>query len=121
MSLYEAPAGDATPELPIPVFCVDTDLVIIDGKLALNSQRPLICAIVHEAFDHLRASLLFRDAFPNGAAALSFAREALIAAAEDHKTGGLVKRRLEADDEYAVRLSSLVCPMIVEDDYTKVN
>lgn len=104
------------PEAPVPLLRVDTDLVFTDGsklKLALNSQRPVIRLIVQASFDKFRASLLLQDAFPTPTVAVTFAKEALIIAAEKQHAG-LVRRRIEADDEYALRLSTLVGLMTLE-------
>ncbi|KAH9177872.1 hypothetical protein EDB89DRAFT_2064251 [Lactarius sanguifluus] len=57
-----------TPSSPAPtVSRVDTDLVFVEGttKIMLTSQRPLIRAIAQDAIENLRASMLFRNAFPD--------------------------------------------------------
>lgn len=104
----------ATPEASVPISRVDTDLVFTDGtRVTLTTQRPLIRAIVHKAFDELRVSLLVHDAFPTPAVAFNFAREALCIAADQFEAGGgIVRRRLEVDMEYALKLSTLVRRLI---------
>ncbi|KAH9033901.1 hypothetical protein EDB85DRAFT_2144685 [Lactarius pseudohatsudake] len=101
----------ATPESPVPaVSRVDTDLVFVDGttKIMLTSQRPLIRAIVQDAIENLRASMLFHNAFPDVTIAFAFTRDALITATEKHgHGGGIVQRRLQVDGEYLTKLVSL--------------
>ncbi|KAI9429942.1 hypothetical protein BJY52DRAFT_1200336 [Lactarius psammicola] len=99
-----------SPESPVPVLRVDTDLIFADGstKLMLTNQRPLIRVIVQDAIENLRASLLFQNAFPDANVAFTLTRDALGVAAENHKPGGaIVQWRLQADDEYMARLVSL--------------
>ena len=79
-------------------------------KLMLTHQRSIVRGIVHDAIDILQAFLLFRNAFPDVPTAISFAREALSVAAGGYQPGGLlVRNRLQEDDEYALKLISLVC------------
>ena len=106
-----------SPESPVPVLRVDTDLIFADGstKLMLTNQRPLICVIVQDAIENLRASLLFQNAFPDANVAFTLTRDALGVAAENHKPGGaIVQWRLQADNEYMARLVSLVCFMTLK-------
>ncbi|KAH9023985.1 hypothetical protein EDB84DRAFT_1564550 [Lactarius hengduanensis] len=84
----------ATPESPVPtVSRVDTDLVFVEGttKIMLTSQHPLIRAIVQDAIENLRASMLFHNAFPD----------------KHGHGGGIVQRRLQVDGEYLTKLVSL--------------
>lgn len=102
-------ATPESPHSPVPISRVDTDLVLADGstRLALNSQQPIIRSIVQTSFDKLRVSLLFQDAFPTPAIAYCFAKDALLTAADKHNAG-IVRRRIETDDEYSLKLSTLV-------------
>jgi hypothetical protein len=100
-----------TPESHVPVSRADTDLVFPkgSGKLMLTSQHTIICAIVQDSIETLRAYLLFWNAFPDPHMAFSFAGEALHLAAEGHQPGGsLVQHCLQDDGEYAAKLISLV-------------
>ncbi|KAH9018580.1 hypothetical protein EDB84DRAFT_1566350 [Lactarius hengduanensis] len=98
-------------ELPVPTLTrIDTDLVFVEGttKVMLTSQRALIRVIVQDAIEHLRASILFNTAFPDATVAFALTRDALIAATGNHgHGGGIVRRRLEVDDEYLTKLISL--------------
>lgn len=105
-------AGHTAPKSPVPISRADTDLVFPNGstKLMLTHQRSIVRGIVHDAIDILRAFLLFRNAFPDVPTAISFAREPLSVAAGGYQPGGLlVRNRLQEDDEYALKLISLVC------------
>ncbi|KAF8260805.1 hypothetical protein EI94DRAFT_1833669 [Lactarius quietus] len=87
------------------------DLVFLEGsaKLMLTHQRPIICAIVQDAIDRLRVSLLVRNAFPKPVVAIAFTKDALRLAAErsDKPGATTVQARLQDDDEYITKLVSL--------------
>ncbi|KAH9015135.1 hypothetical protein EDB83DRAFT_2321365 [Lactarius deliciosus] len=103
--------NQATPGSPVPnVSRVDTDLVFVGNttKIMLTSQRPLIRAIVQDAIENLRASILFVNAFPDATVAFTLTKDALITATENHgHGGGIVQRQLQVDDEYLTKLISL--------------
>ncbi|KAH9019344.1 hypothetical protein EDB83DRAFT_2320776 [Lactarius deliciosus] len=109
------PSPNQTPtvmsESPAPaVSRIDTDLVFVDGttKIMLTSQRALIRTIVQDSIENLRASILFNNAFPDATVAFTLTREALLTATESHgHGGGIVRRRLQVDDEYLTKLVSL--------------
>ncbi|KAH9043943.1 hypothetical protein EDB85DRAFT_1885442 [Lactarius pseudohatsudake] len=87
-----------------------TNLVFVEGttKVMLTSQRALIRVIVQDSIENLRASILFNNAFPDATVAFAFTREALIAATGNHgHGGGIIRRRLQVDDEYLTKLISL--------------
>ncbi|KAF8258428.1 hypothetical protein EI94DRAFT_1835042 [Lactarius quietus] len=90
---------------------VNTDLVFLEGsaKLMLTHQRPIIRAIVQDAIDRLRVSLLVRNAFPEPVMAIAFTKDALRLAAErsDKPGATTVQARLQDDDEYVTKLVSL--------------
>ena len=97
----------------------DTDLVFPPGvtKLMLTSQQPLIRAVIQDAFENMRASLMFNNTFPDGILALTLAKESVIIAADNLKPGtAVVQHRLEADDEYLARMAQPVrvslCPTL---------
>lgn len=108
-------ARRAAPGLPTPGVRADSDLVFPEGstKIVLSSQRPLVQSIVRDAIDHLRASLLFTNAFPDGVVTSALTKRALLTAAETHNPSGLVAYRLQEDEEYLTKLGALVrCPII---------
>ena len=113
----EAPdARRASPKSPTPNVHANLDLVFPEGstKIVLSSQRPLIQSIVRDAIDHLRASLLFTNAFPDAVVTSSLTKRALITAAETHNPSGLVAYRLQEDEEYLTKLGALVRDPISE-------
>ncbi|KAH9067000.1 hypothetical protein EDB83DRAFT_2314982 [Lactarius deliciosus] len=103
--------NQATPGSPVPnISRVDTDLVFVGNttKIMLTSQCLLIRAIVQDAIENLRASILFVNAFPDATVAFTLTKDALITATENHgHGGGIVQRRLQVDDEYLTKLISL--------------
>jgi hypothetical protein len=74
----------------------------------LTLQTPLIRAIIQDAFDGLRASLLFIHAFLDLSLTLSMISEALADAAKAHPRASNIHNRLLADDEYMAKMSRLV-------------
>jgi len=82
----------------------------------LTHQRPIIRAIVQDAIDRLRVSLLVRNAFPEPVVAIAFTKDALHLAAErsDKPGATTVQARLQDDDEYVTKLVSLVSVIILE-------
>ncbi|KAI9447170.1 hypothetical protein BJY52DRAFT_1193540 [Lactarius psammicola] len=106
----EAPERSVTPESSGDAWPTDTDLVSPPGttKLMLTSQQPLVRAVVQDAIENLRASLMFSHAFPDAIVAFSFTKESLIAAAESHKPGATyIQRRLQQDEDYLVKIAQL--------------
>jgi hypothetical protein len=103
----------------VPTSRADTDIVFLEGpgaKLNLNDQRPLVRGIVQDAIENLRALLLFNNAFPDTVFASTLAKGALTLAAENRDVDGavFVQHRLQDDEEYLAKLSSLVRYIISE-------
>ena len=90
----------------------ETDLVFSDGfnKLMLTNQRPIVRAIVRDATELLRASLLFNNAFPDPILAFNLTKHALLTAAQNNSSGASVLHRLQDEDEieYLAKLVTLV-------------
>jgi hypothetical protein len=90
---------------------VDTDLIYIPGsrKIMLTLQMPLICMVIQDAFENLRASLLFEHAFPDPNLTVLFIRKNLIGVARSHLPRAMhIHKCLLSDDEYLDKLSPLV-------------
>jgi hypothetical protein len=90
---------------------VDTDLIYIPGskKIMLTIQKPLIRMVIQDAFENLRASLLFEHAFPDPHLTVLFVRKNLIGAARSHLPRTVdVHKRLLIDDDYLGSLLRLV-------------
>jgi len=62
---------------------MDTELIYIPGtnKLMLTMQSPVMQTVIHDAFQHILASLLLNCAFPDALVIPSVVRDALIAGA----------------------------------------
>jgi hypothetical protein len=75
----------------------------------LTMQLPLIRTVVQDAFENLRASLLFENAFPDSHLTILFVRKNLIGAARSHLPRAVdIHKRLLIDDGYLEKLSRLV-------------
>ncbi|KAF8257671.1 hypothetical protein EI94DRAFT_1708743 [Lactarius quietus] len=102
---------EASPESGLPNSHVDMNLVFLEGlkKLMLTHQRPIICAIVQDAIDNLRTSLLIQNAFPDPIVAWAFTKDALRLAVERCEKPGAttVQAQLQDNDEYMAKLVSL--------------
>jgi hypothetical protein len=65
--------------------------------------------IIQDAFEHVRASLLFKDAYPDPIVTIAVVKEALISAAESHRpSASSIHNRLVHDNPYLFKISRLV-------------
>ena len=93
----------------------DTD-VIFSGthKVTLNLQLPLMREIILDAFENVRVSLLFTDAFPDAVAALAVVRVGLVAAATERvPRASDIYKRLLCDADYMAKMIRLVSRIIL--------
>lgn len=107
--------------LPQTTWRAETDLVFPPGsnKLRLTSQRPLVRAVLHEAIDRLRATMLFNNAFPDLCVALGLIQECLFDAAKSLKPGTEeVLERLTNDADYLSKIIPLVRLNVPQCDFT---
>ena len=75
----------------------------------LTLQMLLIHTVVQDAFENIRASLLFEDAFLDPNLTVLFVRKNLIGVARAHLPRALnVHKRLLCDDRYLDKLSHLI-------------
>ena len=111
----EGGGGDTTAPplehgMPHIVWTSDTDLVFIPGttRLSLTIQSPPLRAIIHDAFENLRAFLLFDHSFPDGAAILTVIRDCLLTAAAESRNprAPVIHDRMTREDGY---LNHLIC------------
>ncbi len=90
----------------------DTDLVSVPGtkRLALTIQCPPVRTIIQDAFENIRAFLLFDHSFPDAVSIPTVVRRCLISAAAESRNPRApdILARLTQDDEYMDRLSRLV-------------
>ena len=78
------------------------------NKVMLTRQRPLVHAVIQDSFDHIHASIVFTNAFPNSSLAIEFAKDALVLSALSHAPGVRdIYKRLLYDEEYIFEDSPL--------------
>jgi hypothetical protein len=114
-----APAREPTP-MPMPiapevdgVWPVDMELIYVAGttKVMLTAQCPVMRMVIQDAFENVRASLLFDCALPDASVIPSIIREALIVAARSNMPQALnIHGRLVMDEVFVAKLSRLVRP-----------
>jgi hypothetical protein len=105
------PVGTRIVPGSVVTWPIDTDLIYLPGskKVKLTMQMPLVRMVVQDAFENLRASLLFEDAFPDPNVTILFVRKNLIGAARSHLPRVEdIHKRLLCDNEYLNNLSPLV-------------
>ena len=90
------------------------DLVFLNGssKLMLTNQHTIICTIIHDATELLRATILTNNAFLDPVLSFNYAKHALISAAQNNSSGAAVLHRLQDDNDYLAKLVTLVCLQI---------
>lgn len=94
----------------------DTDIMFIPGtnKFSLTNQRPLLRAVIQEAIENLRCSLLFDHGFPNANDIPSLIRVSLITAAETHSPkASQIHVRLLNDRDYLEKMIRLVSSIMI--------
>lgn len=94
----------------------DTEVMVFPGtnKVLLTIQSPLMRSIFQDAFEHLRASLLFIHAFPDPALTRSMISEAISVATQSHlPRAANIRNRLDLDDDYVAKMCRLVSPILV--------
>ena len=110
-------------EPPIDVWPENTNILFPVGssKVMLTLQRPLLCGVIQDAIDNMRASLLFDNALPDATLSLQFARDSLTTAAQGCcPEAAVICHRLQEDVEYFNQLVPLVHPPMVCDAETSV-
>jgi hypothetical protein len=98
-----------TPE-PDTTWPSATELVVVPGtsKVTLSIQCPLLRAVLQDAFENIRISLLFINAFPDAAAIPTVIRTALITSAKSHNRASDILKRLLRDENYMASMARLV-------------
>jgi hypothetical protein len=95
-------------DLPHAGWPADTNLVFAVGstKLMLLNQHPIVCTVIQEAIENLRAALLFTNAFPDICSALTLIKDCLFTAALRLKPGASeVLDRLTHDQDYLLKIT----------------
>lgn len=99
-------------ELPSSIWPSETDLVYTSGsnKLRLTIQHTYVKAVIHDAVENIKASIMFDDAFPNANVCITFATEALTLAAKGRLPSSRdILARLTDDSQYLAKIIPLVC------------
>jgi hypothetical protein len=102
--------GAAT-ESSIPLWPKETELVFLPGANhpTLSAQLPHMRLVIQDAMENLRASIIFRHAFPDPRTTFSFVSEALLAAAAAHQPHSFyIQKRLVTDQDYLSKMIHLV-------------
>ena len=102
---------------------VDTELFFPTGRgqLLLTLQSTLLQVVTQDAIKHLRASLVFLNAFPNAILTNTFIRDSLIIAAKKRcPEASSIHRRLLHDGDYISKISPLVSFPFVKDYKTDI-
>jgi hypothetical protein len=90
---------------------VHTELVLSSGsdRLKLTNQRPMVRSVLQKSIEHLRASMLFTNAFPDVCVALGLIKDCLLTAANELQPGGAdILERLTNDLDYLSKITPLV-------------
>lgn len=99
---------------------VHTELVLASGsdRLKLTNQRPLVRSVLQKAIEHLRATMLFTNAFPDVCVALGLIKDCLLTAANQLQPGSVdILKRLTNDQEYLSKITPLVRLDVVWHDF----
>jgi len=108
------PQEDVQTQSP-SVWSADTDIQFIPGtnRVILTMQGTLLRSVIQDAFENVRASILFEHVFPDVVLALSFIRDALITAARrcGPATASIYTRLLN-DKDYLMKIVPLVSTTI---------
>lgn len=98
-----------------------TDLVLSPGEktIKLTAQHRLVKLVIKESFKILHSLLLSTDAFPDGAMAIAFVKDALRRAALKYIPAAIpIGERIERDREYFCMILPLVSLTNVHDHST---
>jgi hypothetical protein len=100
-------------DLGLVKWPTETDLIFPHGsnKVMLTSQCPVVRAVIQDAIERTRASLMFSTAFPDLFEILDHIGEALVLAAE-HNEATDIGRRLVHDHMYNINMTRIVSPSI---------
>jgi hypothetical protein len=101
------------------VWPSETDLILFPGtmKIMLTLQLPLVRTVLQDAFENLRAALLFEHAFPDLNLTVLFIRKTLVGAARSHLPRAVnIHKHLLVDDAYLDKLSRLVSFLLLKYD-----
>ncbi|KAN0105102.1 hypothetical protein V8E52_011375, partial [Russula decolorans] len=92
-----------------PSFPAETELLFVSGsnKIMLTVQCLLMRAVFQEAFERIRADMVFKNAFPNIYETIEMITDSLIKAAESNDRATNIYNRLALDADYSNNMSRL--------------
>ncbi|KAN0116523.1 hypothetical protein V8E52_005904, partial [Russula decolorans] len=92
-----------------PSFPAETELLFVSGsnKIMLTVQRPLMRAVFQEAFERIRADMVFKNVFPNIYETIEMITDSLMKAAESNDRATNIYNRLTLDADYSNNMSRL--------------
>ncbi|KAH9013213.1 hypothetical protein EDB85DRAFT_2158401 [Lactarius pseudohatsudake] len=93
-----------------PKWAAETEIQFMPGtnRVVLTVQGTLLRTVIQDAFEYLRAAILFQHAFPDAALTLSYVREALITAARQcGPVAASIYTRMLNDTEYFTKIVPL--------------
>jgi hypothetical protein len=105
------PMNVDTPGVAQHAWPVHTELVdpSSSDRLKLTHQCPMVRSVLHKAIEHLRATMLFTNAFPDICVALGLIKDCLLTAANQLQPGSTdVLKRLTNDQDYLRKITPLV-------------
>ncbi|KAN0123634.1 hypothetical protein V8E52_002966 [Russula decolorans] len=93
-----------------PSFPAETELLFVSGsnKIMLTVQRLLMRAVFQEAFERIRADMVFKNVFPNIYETIEMITDSLMKAAESNDRATNIYNRLALDADYSNNMSRLV-------------
>lgn len=92
------------------VWPTDTEIQLVPGtnRVILTRQGILLRTVIQDAFENVRASIFFENAFPDVVLALSFIRDGLLTAAGGGPATASIYMRLLNDKDYLMKIVPLV-------------
>jgi hypothetical protein len=93
-----------------PSFPSETELLFVSGsnKIMLTVQRLLMRAVFQEAFERIRADMVFKNVFPNIYETIEMITDSLMKVAESNDRATNIYNRLALNADYSNNMSRLV-------------
>ncbi|KAN0137996.1 hypothetical protein V8E53_004215 [Lactarius tabidus] len=102
--------NEVVPAVARLTWPVHTELVFASGsdRLKLMNQCPMVRSVLQKGIEHLRASMLFTNMFPDVCIVLSLIRDCLLNAADQLQPGSAnILKRLTHDLDYLSKITPL--------------
>ncbi|KAH9039951.1 hypothetical protein EDB84DRAFT_1436917 [Lactarius hengduanensis] len=94
-----------------PKWAAETEIQFMPGtnRVVLTTQGTLLRTVIQDAFEYLRAAILFQHAFPDAALPLSYVHDTLITAARQcGPAAASIYTRMLNDTEYFTKIVPLL-------------